>query len=206
MMNSILRTSLLLGVVSMTAIASAGAQTPAPAPGHEINEHEVDLAVTYLSVRSNLTPGQFFWQQGGDAELSATFYHGLGIAMNIAGSEAQNISGTGVDLDMVTATFGPRYTLNLPKRRLAVFAQGLIGISNAWNSVFPATTGATEDTNAFALQVGGGVDLRLNRHWAVRPVQADWVRTEFPNATTGVQNNLRLAAGIVYRFPQNRAK
>lgn len=195
MMHSILRTSLLLGAVSITAIASARAQAPA-------SGHEVDLAVTYLSARSNLTPGQFFWQQGGDAELSATFYHGLGLAMNIAGSEAQNIAGSGVDLNMVTATFGPRYTQTLPSHKLAVFGQGLIGVSNAWNSVFPETTGATTDANSFALQVGGGVDLRLTRHWAVRPIQADWVRTDLPNATTNVQNNLRLGAGIVLRIPQ----
>ena len=30
---------------------------------------------------------------------------------------------------------------------------------------------------------------------SVPPVQADWIRTQFPNATTNVQNNLRLGAG-----------
>jgi peptidoglycan-associated lipoprotein len=211
MMPSILRTSLLLGVVSITAIGSVRAQapTPAPAPGHKAAEHkadrpEVDIAVTYLSVRSNLTPGQFFWQQGGDVELAATVYRGFGLAMNIAGSEGQHIAGSGVDLDMVTATFGPRYTLSLPSRKLALFGQGLVGISNAWNSVFPETTGATADANSVALQLGGGADLLLSPHWAVRPIQADWVRTQFPNATTSVQNNLRLSAGVVFRFPQKR--
>ena len=186
------RNLLLLGAATTLSTSPLCGQTPAP-------RQEVDLAVTYLAQRSNLTPGQFFWRQGGSAELSAEAYHGFGIAMNIAGSQSTNIKGTGVDLDTLTTTFGPRYTWH--RRKLAVFGQGLIGESHAWNSLFPATGGATSGFDTFALQVGGGVDLRLSRHFSVRPIQADWIRTEFPNDTTNVQNNLRLGAGIVLRIP-----
>lgn len=187
------RNLLLLGAATTLSTSPLCGQAPAP-------RQEVDLAVTYLAQRSNLTPGQFFWRQGGSAELSAEAYHGFGIAMNIAGSQSTNIKGTGVDLDTLTTTFGPRYTWH--RRKLAVFGQGLIGESHAWNSLFPATGGATSRFDTFALQVGGGVDLRLSRHFSVRPIQADWIRTEFPNDTTNVQNNLRLGAGIVLRIPQ----
>jgi peptidoglycan-associated lipoprotein len=50
------------------------------------------------------------------------------------------------------------------------------------------------------LQVGSGVDLHLSLHIALRPLQADWIRTEFDNASTNVQNNLRLGAGMVFRL------
>ena len=193
MMHSILRTLLLWGVAATLTTSLIQGQTAA-------SGQEVDLAVTYLAQRSNLTPGEFFWQQGGDLELSATVYRGLGLAMNIAGSEAKNIQRTGIDLNTVTTTFGPRYSWSRPSRKLAVFGEGLIGISNGWNSLFPATGGASSDANAFALLVGGGVDLRLSRRFAVRPIQADWVRTQFPNATTNVQNSLRLGAGVVFRI------
>jgi hypothetical protein len=56
------------------------------------------------------------------------------------------------------------------------------------------------DFDTFALQVGGGVDLRLSPHFAIRPLQADWLRTQFPNGATNVQNDLRLGAEIVFRF------
>ena len=185
--------NLLLWSAATTLIANTcWGQKPAP-------RQEVDLAFTYLAERSNSTVGQFFWRQGGTFELSAEVAHGLGIAMNIAGSQASNINGTGVDLNTLTTTFGPRYTWH--HRKLAVFGQGLIGESHAWNSLFPQTGGAVSDFNTFALQVGGGVDLRVKRHFAIRPIQADWVRTQFPNATTGVQNNLRLGAGVVLRLP-----
>ena len=194
-MHMSLRSLLLWGAAATHTTSSFWAQTPAP-------RQEVDLAVMYLAQHSNLTPGQFFWRQGGAFELSTQGPHGLGIAMNIAGLEATNILGTGIDLNTLTTTFGPRYTWH--HRRAAVFGQGLIGESHAWNSLFPQSGGAVTTFNTFALQVGGGVDMAIGRHFAVRPIQADWIRTQFPNATTNVQNNVRLGAGIVLRIPQSR--
>ncbi len=192
-MRMSLRTLLLWGAAAASTTSLVWGQTPAP-------KQEVDLAITYLAPRSNLTTGQFFWGQGGDFELSTQWPRGFGLAMNIAGSKATNLAGSGFDLDMVTTTFGPRYTWH--RRKIAVFGQGLIGEANAWNSLFPQPRGAVTDFNTFALQVGGGVDLRVGRHFAVRPIQADWVRTQFPNGTTDVQNSLRLGAGIVLRIPR----
>lgn len=195
-MRASLSRNLLLwaAAVFVTTIPSLG-QSTAPRP-------EVDVAVTYLAQRSNVTPGSFFWRQGGAFELSAEAFHGFGIAMNIAGSEATNVAGSGINLDSLTTTFGPRYTLHRRRGKLAVFGQALIGESHAWNGLFPATGGATSDFDAFALQVGGGVDLRMGHRFALRAIQADWIRTEFPNATTNVQNNLRLGAGVVFRIHQ----
>jgi outer membrane immunogenic protein len=110
---------------------------------------------------------------------------------------------------MVTANFGPRYTHYTPigaegKRSVAIFGQGLIGQAWGFNSYFPTASGVQTDYISFALQVGGGVDIGLSRHFAVRVFQADWLRTEFPNADTNVQNNFRVAAGIVFRIPQVR--
>lgn len=190
-----LRNLLLWGAAVTTANTWGQAPTP---------HQEVDLAVTYTAQRSSLTTGNFFWRQGGSFELSTEMYRGLGIVINVAGSEVKNIQGSGIDLDTLTTIFGPRYTWHHHAGKVAVFGQGQIGESHGWNSLFPATGGATSDFNTFALQVGGGLDLRLGRHFAVRPVQADWIRTQFPNGTTNVQNNLRLGAGMVLRIPQSR--
>jgi hypothetical protein len=196
-MRNSLRNLILWGVaVVLVATPALIGQTTSP------SHKEVDIALTYAAQRSNLTTGNVFWMQGGTFELSANVSHGFGLAMNIAGSEASNILGTGIDLNLLTTTFGPRYTWNKRSGKFAVFGQGLIGESHGWNSLFPATGGATTDFNSFALQVGGGVDVRLSRHFAIRAIQADWLRTQFPNATTNVQNNLRLGAGVVFRIPQ----
>jgi hypothetical protein len=191
---------LLLTGAAAFATTPIKAQQNTAAPS-SASHQEVDLAFTYAADRSILTTSNSFWRQGGALELSAEAYRGLGIAMNIEGSRVANIHNSGVNLTTVTTTFGPRYTWSPRSRKIAVFGQALIGESHGLDSIFPSPSGAQTDFNTFALQVGGGLDLRLSRHFAVRPVQADWVRTEFPNGITNVQNSLRLSAGVVLRFP-----
>ncbi|HEY9138122.1 MAG TPA: hypothetical protein VIM67_07590 [Terriglobus sp.] len=195
---------LLLFAAPFLMTSALRAQAAATSSDHR----EVDLAVTYTVQHSNLVSTPTFWQQGGSVELSAQIYRGWGAAANITGTHVGSAANSGVGLSMVTTTFGPRYTWYKPnaiaaKRSLAIFGQTLIGVSNGFNSYFPSTTGATTGSNSFALQIGGGVDLGLSRRIAVRAIQADWLRTQFPNSTTNVQNSFRLAAGIVLRFPQN---
>jgi hypothetical protein len=191
-MRTFLRTLVLAGV--SLAAASATAQA-GPQP-----RHEVDLAVTYDAERSNLVTDPTFWRQGGAVALSAEFYRGLGIAMNVAGSRRSNINGGGVGLTAITATFGPRYQWTPRTGKYALFGEGLIGISHGLDSVFPSVRGAQDEYESFALQVGGGLDVRVGHRFAIRAIQADWVRTEFPNSTTDVQNSLRLGAGVVLRL------
>lgn len=196
----------LLLVASLLMTAKVQAQQKGTA---SVGHQEVDFAVTYTEQYSNLVSTPTFWHSGGAAELSAQLYHGLGLAANVAGTQTGNAADSGVGLSLVTATFGPRYTYYHPvgaaqKRSLAVFGQGLIGQAWGFNSYFPSPTGVRTDDIAFALQVGGGVDIGLSRHFGIRVFQADWVRTQFPNGTTNVQNNFRLAAGVVFRFPAIR--
>jgi hypothetical protein len=44
------------------------------------------------------------------------------------------------------------------------------------------------------------MNLQLSRHLALRAFQVAWLRTQLPNATTGVENNLRVGAGFDFRF------
>ena len=189
-------------VVGVVALLPAGLW----AQQKKAQSQEVDLAITYSAQHGSLTSGESFWAQGGSAELTATFYHGLGMATNVTGTHAANISSSGVGLTLVTATFGPTYTWALPQHRnspgqLRFLGESLIGIANGVGSVFPDPSGAQSDANGLALQIGGGTDLDLSTHFAVRLFHADWLRTQLPNGTTNVQNNLQLDAGIVFRFP-----
>jgi len=195
----------LLFAAPLLLTVGLSAQTPATAstPGHQ----EVDLAMTYTVQHSNLVSNPTFWQQGGSVELSTQTYRGFGIAANIAGTNVGDAANSGTGLTMITTTFGPRYTWYRQtgagqKRSLAIFGQGLIGEAHGSNSYFPTAAGSLTDYNSFALQVGGGVDIGLSRHIAVRAIQADWLRTKFPNSTTNIQNTFRVATGIVLRFPQ----
>jgi hypothetical protein len=188
--------TLLIGVTLLAPAGLVAQQAP-----------ELDVAVTYSAQQGTVRGGGDFWAQGGSAEVSATFYHGLGETMNVAGTHVSSISPSGVPLTMVTSTFGPRYTWSHPLHGGSVkgfnlFGQALIGVAQGLDSVFPSPTGARSDVNDFALQIGGGADLLLSRHFAVRALQVDWLRTQFPNGGSNVQNNLRLGAGIVFRLPK----
>ena len=84
----------------------------------------------------------------------------------------------------------------------------MAGISNGFHSLFSegsgpvgsVNAGTTSSSNALAVDVGGGLDVQLNRRFAVRAFRASYLRTQFPNTTTNVQNSFSLSAGVVVRF------
>ncbi len=74
-----------------------------------------------------------------------------------------------------------------------------MGEVDGFAGVYPRAGGATPSANSLAVQAGGGLDVGLSPHLALRVVQADYVRTQLPNSLTNVQNSLRLGLGIVIR-------
>jgi hypothetical protein len=100
---------------------------------------------------------------------------------------------------------GPRYTyspkLHIGKKnRIAVFGEGLFGGIHGFNTTFPSSTGTTGAASSFAMQLGGGLDLRFAKHIGIRAVEADYVRSTLPNNAGNIQNDLRLAGGISFHF------
>ena len=183
------RLLVLLIAVALTG-AVARAQTIAP------HRDGVSLAITYDTLGSNLTNASRFWMQGGAAELTRGFFHGFGTTASVLGLHTAN-SGGGVPVNMVVATFGPSYRYRF--RRGDFFVHGLVGEADGFSGVYPQAGGSTPSANSLAVQVGGGVDIGVMRHLALRLVQADYVRTQLPNSLSNVQNSLRLGAGIVLR-------
>jgi outer membrane immunogenic protein len=53
---------------------------------------------------------------------------------------------------------------------------------------------------AFGTTAGGGIDVTVSRHFSVRPVQAEYFLTKFPDGASNRQNNFRYSAGIAFRF------
>jgi hypothetical protein len=115
---------------------------------------------------------------------------------------------------LYTFLFGPTLTANFGKS--AVFGHALFGAARASSGagvtipiIGGVSTGITNAT-AFAMAFGGGIDLGLTQHFAIRPVQVDYIRTQFSSLdalTTGLstssgggQNSFRYSGGIVIRF------
>jgi hypothetical protein len=158
----------------------------------------LNVAILYSALRAPQVPNTSFWMQGGSIQVEGSFYRGLGAVADVTRLHVANINSSGVGLDLVTATFGPRYTWTRP--RYGIFAQMLVGDAIGFNSVFPFVTGANTTASSLALKAGGGINVRLTPHLALRAIEADWMRTQLPNSTTNVQNSLNLGAGAVFRF------
>ena len=190
----------LIVVMLSLASASSAQESAAASP--------LEIAVTYSAQRAMSTGNNSFWLQGGTIELHHRFYRGLGAVASVDGEHNAGNGVTTTPLNTVTAVFGPRYTISIDKDRIAFFGEGLIGEVNGFYSSFPSgsgssaipTNGTSSSANGFALKVGGGVDLRLGRHLAFRPVQASWLRTQLPNGSSNKQDTMQLGAGMVFRF------
>jgi hypothetical protein len=154
----------------------------------------------YDSLLSNVVRANQFSMQGGSIQVIGEFWHGLGVEADVSGLHTRNANNAGMGLDMVTATFGPRYRWSPARRRYSVFGHALAGEVNGLDSVFPGAGVASSSANGLALQIGGGLDVAVKNHFSLRAFEADWLRTQLPNADTNVQNNTRLAAGAVFRF------
>jgi outer membrane immunogenic protein len=196
MRTSIRGNALLVGVCMMAGLAAWGQAQDSTRP----TEISIDVAVVYNSLMTNVVVGDSFWMQGGSVQVHGQFWRGWGVVADVSGLHTANANGPGVGLDLVTVAFGPRYTWFKPNRRYALFGQVLAGETNGLNSVFPNSAGAKDSANSLALYIGGGVNVPLQNHLALRAFEADWLRTQLPDATTNVQNNLRLGAGLIFRF------
>jgi len=99
--------------------------------------------------------------------------------------------------NMQTYLFGPR--LNLRRfDHFVPFAEVLFGAAHGSQQV----TG-DKSQGAFAMAVGGGVDVILSKYIAWRFFQADYLMTNFSGtllSPDGRQNNFRIGTGIVLRW------
>lgn len=177
----------------------------APVLAQASGEASVEVAATFEAQRSlELSTVQNFWAEGGALEVGVNAFRGFGLAGNIAGVHAASAGPTGTALSLVTATFGPRYRWH-DGRRYSLYAEGLAGEANGFRSLFPTPAGVQPDANALATRVGGGIDLRIGQAVRVRALEAAWLRTQFPNSGSNVQNNLVLGAGVVFVLPNHHS-
>lgn len=194
-MPRLLSSAFLMGVLIAAAPLVAQQEPTQNAP-----RGALEVSVTYGAMLSNAITSSHLWMQSGSVEIAGEFYRGLSAVADIGGMHIGNVNSSGVGLDLVTATFGPRYTWAPAKKRYELFGQGLVGEANGFNGLFPNASGATDSANSMAVEAGGGMNVALSPHVAVRAFEVNWMRTQLPNSTTNVENNVRFGAGIVFRF------
>jgi opacity protein-like surface antigen len=139
---------------------------------------------------THVPPSQSVNGNGGSGQLEFNPNRRLGIVGDLAGyAVARNGYAT---THQVSYLFGPR--VNLRSEKVTPFAQVLLG--GVWVSDAIVLGSKTE----FGMTAGGGIDLTVSRHFAIRPLQAEYFLTKFPDGLNNRQSNFRFSTGIVFRF------
>lgn len=212
----------LVGLVFLAACAMA----------QEIPTTEVYMGYTFIRVNTG-TQVNAFTANGGLGAFQVNFNKNFAVLGELGGTTKGSVSIAGPDrpLDQTQFTylFGPRVFLNKAGRYSPFFEYLLGGIHNSRSfsvpnillpPVFTVPAGVTADVsatttrfrttqNAFAMALGGGVDIKLSSLIAVRPIQLDYLPSHFsPLNIPGVgtindtrwQNNLRYSCGVIFRL------
>ena len=90
---------------------------------------------------------------------------------------------------------GPRYQLATLGRN-AVCARVVWHHAHACKLLTIGFRRSKKADTAFAMALGGGVDIHASEHIDIRPIMVDWVPTFFNGKR---QDNLRVGAGIKIR-------
>jgi outer membrane immunogenic protein len=161
-----------------------------------------DVGAGYTYVRTNAPAGDCgcFSMNGANGWVGFYLGHGVAIVGELAVQHAGNIANTGADLTLTSFLAGPRYTVHA-FGRLQPFAQVLLGGAHASGGLSPSNSGFGS-SNSFAAIAGGGLEFQLTERVAIRAIEADYYYTRFNNGTNDRQNNLRIGAGLVFRFGQ----
>ena len=158
---------------------------------------DVFAGYSYLRFDPNTAGVNSFSTNGGSANVAYNINSWLSGVADFGAYHNGNILSSGVDGTLSTYLFGPRISYR-HYSRFTPFGQVLFGVGHASGSI----AGSAHSNNAFATAVGGGVDVRVNHHWAVRPLQVDYLLTRFNEGAIHAksENNLRVSSGVVFHF------
>ena len=166
-----------------------------------------------IPLTSPVDPGASFSKgfncAGGGGTLAYNVSSVVGIAADLGGCKyfgqqipafAAKISGSDF-----TYMFGPRFTYR-SQSAFRPFFEVNFGGNRLKFSCKSGTrcNGTSYSKNAFALTAGGGFDIKLNKKFAIRLIQAEYLYTRFGNncqlqlcSNNNNQNSFRLKSGIV---------
>jgi outer membrane immunogenic protein len=186
---------------AIVAISASSAQTAPPKPEKPLRS---ELAIDYSYTRSNEPPGgcTCFNLNGISATYAWPVKPGhFALAGDVTVVHAGSIGASSQSLTLSAFTAGVRYLAPVRGSRLQPFGQALAGLVHSSGSVVEGSNpGSANAGAAFAANLGGGLDLKANRRFAIRLIEADYLLTTVDNSSNNHQNNLRVSAGVVLRF------
>lgn len=172
-------------LIALSALAG-GAFAQSPAESEKEAPFELFGGYSYLHEGGNGFNG---WT----ATLIGNVNRWFGIAADFDGHYRSGTEdGAAISEHENGFTFGPHFALH-NRSRVTPFAFTLVG--GAHSSVQTDRGGAT--ANGFAMNLGGGLDVRVNERLSARVIQVDAAYTRFNGAGTTAP---RISAGMVLHF------
>jgi hypothetical protein len=188
---------------------------------------ETFLGYTYMRANS-ATNVPAFSMNGAGGQAVYNFDKWVGFVMDVGAVHNGNIGNVHLDSTFTNYLFGPRVSFR--SSRVTPYLNILFGGISAPTSVAvsaipvppiptqpiflpgsptpippntPVTARAVASQTAFAMTVGGGLDIKLNKHLSFRPIGLDYMLTRLQNIRDlqdRNQNNLRYTAGFNFTF------
>jgi outer membrane protein OmpA-like peptidoglycan-associated protein len=206
-----------MAAVPMPVASEAGATSYSRRSDSYTPRTEWFMGYSYLRAVPELANGnRLVYLNGGSTSLAFNFNRYFGIVGDFGGFNDTRLLLTGGSasandqIDKGTAfTYmgGPR--LSFRYNRVTPFVQVLAGGIHASEITLSGCTDnctLLPSANALALTAGGGLDVRIDHHIALRLIQAEYLMTRFDDFNTGsnaTQNDMRLSTGLVFRFGGN---
>lgn len=187
--------TILLSALLVSGVVASAQETSTPVA-------EVGLSYSYTRVN----PGgalSSYNANGGYGYAEYNFNKVFGLVGELGANHVGDVNGFQVGNTTFEYLFGPRF--NWRHSRFTPYIQALVGGERFSNGFNPGAADPRlfASQNNFAAALGGGLDIAVTNHIAVKPFQLEWITTQFNNSAANlnyVQNNLRYSAGVVFRF------
>lgn len=175
----------------LTASAQEAPATPAA---------EVGLSYSYVRVNPGGTLGSYN-ANGGSGYVEYNLNRTFGLVADLGANYVGTAHGLALNNTAFEYLFGPR--VNFRHSRFNPYVQALFGgqrFSDGFNPSAAVPRLLTSQNN-FAAAFGGGLDVTVTNHIAVKPFQVEYLMSQVsPGGSNYVENNLRYSAGVVFRF------
>jgi hypothetical protein len=182
---------------------------------------------TSTCVSAGLLPS--FNANGGNAQFVYNFKKGIGVAFDFGAVNKGELNRQAINTTVLNFAVGPRYTFRFHESRFQPFVEALFGgaYSTASTQVdilggevvnphvfpppinpnLPFETRFVTSRTGDAILLGGGLDIKINKHVTFRPIGADYYMTRLPSLLTGNRhdaNNFRYSAGVNFLLGEEK--
>jgi opacity protein-like surface antigen len=196
----------IVAAVPLFALVAAATDVP-----------RMETFLGYNFVRFNPNSGFIpsFNANGGDGQFVYNVNKWIGGVVDLGAVSKGTLQGFPVDTTVINFVAGPRFTYH-NHSKFQPFVQALFGgaYSTASTQIsllggetlppflppdVPISARLHASHTGFAMFVGGGIDYKVSKHIAFRPIGADYYLMRLPSALTGDttnRNNFRYSAGV----------